>query len=94
MLFSRLAISLIFAGAVAVGTAVGTGINLHTERYTIDDDGFNTFGFDRDFYNTRFEALDDNIKILTERKSALLEQCDKLFEQINQLQAQMIVIDF
>ena len=53
-----------------------------------------TFGFDRDFYNTRFDSLDDNIKILTERKSALLEQCDKLFEQINQLQAQMIVIDF
>ncbi len=53
MLFSRLAISLIFAGAVAVGTAVGTGINLLTERYTFDDDGFNAFGFDRDGYDRR-----------------------------------------
>lgn len=49
---------------------------------------------DRDFYNKQINSITDNIKILTERKSALLEQCDKIFEQINQLQAQMIVIDF
>ena len=51
MFFSRIAVSLIFAGAVAVGTAIGTGINLLTERFTFDDDGFNAFGFDREGFD-------------------------------------------